>query len=158
MKDEKVKELIARIRQELDEIRIVLKRMNDGWEKARRSNDDFYIDGVALNLHGFYIGSERIFTNIAELVDGDLPRGESWHLLLLQQMMAEIPEVRPPVISTETGTKLDEYRRFRHMIRNVYTHNFDPVKIGKLVADAFPLFEQLKAEVFAFTDFLEMVE
>lgn len=155
MKDEKLQDIIVRIRQELDEIRIVLKRMNDGWERARRSNDDIYIDSVALNLHGFYMGSERIFTHIAELIDGGVPRGESWHLLLLQQMMAEIPSIRPPVISAETGAKLDEYRSFRHIVRNVYTHNFDPVKIGKLVADAFPLFEQLKAEVSAFTDFLE---
>jgi len=70
-------------------------------------------------------------------------------------MMAEVPGIRPSVISTETGTKLDEYRRFRHIVRNVYAHNFDPVKIGKLVADAFPLFERLKIELLAFIAFLE---
>ncbi|NOH01713.1 MAG: hypothetical protein HND47_07010 [Chloroflexi bacterium] len=155
MKDEKIQELITRIHQEFDEIKIVIKRIKEGWERTRRLSDDYYLDGVALNLHGFYMGSEQIFANIAESVDGYLPRGESWHLLLLQQMMTEIPSIRPPVITVETGTKLDEYRRFRHMIRNVYTFNFDPVKIGKLVADAPSLFEQLKAEVSAFTDFLE---
>lgn len=132
-----------------------MARLNDGWERARRSNDDLYIDAVALNLHGFYSGAERIFTHIAEVIDDNPPRGESWHLLLLQQMMREIPKIRPSVISIETGAKLDEYRRFRHVVRNVYTHNFDPIKIGKLVADALPLFERLKAEVSAFADFLE---
>jgi len=38
---------------------------------------------------------ERILTIIAETVDGRLPRGENWHLLLLEQMMTEIPRVRP---------------------------------------------------------------
>ena len=29
--------------------------MNEGWERARRSDDDYYLDRVALNLHGFYM-------------------------------------------------------------------------------------------------------
>jgi len=46
-------------------------------------------------------------------------------------MTEEVPGIRPAVISTETGTRLDEYRRFRHVVRNVYTHRFDPAKLGK---------------------------
>ncbi len=80
MTDEIIKELVERIHQELDEIPRVLARMNEGWELFRRSNDDHYIDGVALNLHSFYLGIERILTHIAETIDGDLPRGENWHL------------------------------------------------------------------------------
>ena len=83
MSDAEFSGLIKRIQQELDEIRIVLARINDGWKHARRSNDDFYLDSVALNLHGFYSGFERIFTHISEMVDDDLPRGENWHKLLL---------------------------------------------------------------------------
>jgi hypothetical protein len=56
-----------------------------------------------------------------------------WHLLLLEQMTKEVPGIRPAVISTETGTRLDEYHRFRHVVRNVYTHSFDPAKLGKLI-------------------------
>jgi len=36
-----------------------------------------------------------------------------WHLLLLEQMTKEVPGIRPAVISTETWTRLDDYRRFR---------------------------------------------
>ena len=133
----------------------MLVRMNEGWERARRSNDDYYLDGVALNLHGFYMGIERIMTRIAETIDGGLPQGESWHLLLLEQMMKEVPGIRPAVISTRTGSKLDEYRKFRHIVRNVYTHNFDPVKLGKLVNSVPELFTQVKAEILAFAAFLE---
>jgi hypothetical protein len=153
--DEIIKELVGRIRLELDEIPRALDRMKEGWERASRTNDDYYLDGVALNLHGFYMGMERILTIIAETVDGRLPRGENWHLLLLEQMMTEIPRVRPSVISTDTGRKLDEYRRFRHVVRNVYTYNFDPVKLGKLVNSAPELFVQTKAELLAFAAFLE---
>ena len=155
MTDEIVKELIERIHLELDEIPRVLARMHEGWERFRRSHDDYYLDGVALNLHGFYMGIERILTRIAETIDGDLPRSENWHLLLLQQMSVEVPGIRPAVISTETGMKLDEYRRFRHVVRNVYTHDFDPVKIGKLVSSASELFTQTKVELLAFAAFID---
>jgi hypothetical protein len=118
-------------------------------------NDDHYLDGVALNLHGFYSGAERIFAHIAETIDGDLPHGEDWHRLLLQQMKTEVPGVRPAVISTETGEFLDDLRTFRHVVRNVYTHHLDPVRLGKLVKGTSDTFTQLYAELLAFAAFLE---
>jgi hypothetical protein len=30
--------------------------MDDGWARARSSRDDLYLDGVAVNVHGFYMG------------------------------------------------------------------------------------------------------
>ena len=155
MSNAEFSELTSRIRQELDEIRRVLARITAGWERARRSNDDFYVDSVALNLHGFYSGFERIFTRIAETVDGDLPRGENWHYHLLRQMLVEIPGLRPAVISTETGNILDEQRRFRHLIRNIYAYKLDPDRVGKLVHAAQTVFPNIEAELLAFVAFLE---
>lgn len=154
MNTEETRVLIERIHQELKELRIVLTRINDGWERARRSNDDYYLDSVALNLHGFYSGFERIFALIAETVDKEMPQGEKWHLLLLERMLVEKPGIRPAVLSPASWKTLNELRGFRHIVRNVYTHNFDPAKVGLLVAAASPLFEQLKSELTAFTDFL----
>ncbi len=155
MKDEELKELTSRIRQELEELGRVLARMNEGGERAHRSGDDYYLDGVALNLHGFYSGLERIFTHIAETIDGKLPRGENWHLLLLQRMTQEIPGIRPAVISLETGNRLNEFRGFRHIVRNEYTYKFDPDKVEKLIRSAPDPFTQIKAELLAFAAFLE---
>jgi hypothetical protein len=70
-------------------------------------------------------------------------------------MMTEVSGIRPAVISAEPGTKLDQYRKYRHVVRNVYTRNFDPVKLGKLVNSAPELFAQAKAELLAFASFLE---
>lgn len=148
--------LTRRIHQELGEIQRVLSRIKDGWERVRHSSDDLYLDSVALNLHGYYSGFERIFTHIAETVDGRLPSGENWHELLLRQMMSEVPKIRPAVISAETGRLLDELRRFRHVVRNVYTHNFNPENIEKLIRYASDAFERLNAELSAFIKFLEM--
>jgi hypothetical protein len=78
-----------------------------------------------------------------------------WHLLVLEQMTKEVLGIRPAVISTETATRLDEYRRFRHVVRTVSTHSFDPAKLGKLVNSAPELFARTKAELLAFAAFLE---
>lgn len=155
MKDTDLKGLSSRIRQELKELERVLARTKEGWERARRSNDDFYLDSVALNLHGFYSGLERIFTLIAETLDGSLPQGENWHLQLLNQMAKEKPCVRPAVISESVAERLNEYRGFRHVVRNVYTYRFDADKVKKLVQSAPELFKRLKAELEAFAKFLE---
>jgi hypothetical protein len=65
----------------------------------------------------------------------------------------EVPGIRPAVISTETGTRLDEYRRFRHVVRNVHTYSFDPANLRKRVNSAPELFARTKAELLAFAAF-----
>ena len=154
MNDE-LEQLANRIRSELVELERILHRVEAGWQRVERSSDDYYLDGVALNLHGLYNGLERIFERIAAVVDGSVPRGKNWHQVLLKQMTNEVTSVRPAVISDRTYTQLNELRGFRHVVRNVYTFKFDPVKLGKLVVKAPPLFGQVRAELLAFADFLE---
>jgi len=148
-------QLAGRIRDQLAEIEQVKQRVESGWQRAQQSNDDYYLDGVALNLHGFYSGLERIFELIAIRVDNTKPTGENWHQALLVQMTTEVPDVRPAVISALTRSQLDEYRGFRHVVRNVYTFKFDPAKVEKLVINLQTSLVQVRAELLAFADFLE---
>lgn len=153
-----LKQTAARIRIGLVDIEDLIDRIKEGWSRADRSSDAYYLDGVALNLHGFYSGLERFFELIAANVDGNKPTGENWHQEILNQMAKEIPEVRPALISESSFLALNEYRGFRHVVRNVYTFNFDPVKMGKLVEKAPGLFGKVRAELLAFADFLEETE
>ncbi len=116
---------------------------------------DVYLESVALNLHGFYSGLERLFELIARHVDRALPAGEGWHHDLLQEMTKEIAERRPAVISPESASILDEFRRFRHLVRNVYTFNLVPQKMEPLIAALPRLWKQVQVELSAFADFLE---
>lgn len=147
--------LASRIRMELLDLDRVIGRVIEGWQRSKRSSDDYYLDGVALNLHGLYAGLERIFELIADNVDGETPEGENWHQALLKQMATEISHVRPAVISEAVRQRLDEYRGFRHVVRNVYTFQFDPTRMAKLVEEAPGLFAQVRRELLAFADFLE---
>jgi len=150
--------LTMRIRSELPEIENTLKRATEGVKRSKQTGDDYYLDAVALNLHSFYSGTERIFELIAANVDDMLPKGENWHQTLLKQMAEEITEVRPAVISDAVRLDLDEYRGFRHIVRNVYTYKFDSARIEKLTEKAGRLFTRLRAELPAFADFLEANE
>jgi len=153
--NEQVQQLALRIRNELMEVERVLRRIEEGWHRAQRSADDYYLDGVALNLHGFYGGLERVFERIAGVVDGERPAGENWHQVLLRRMAEDVPGVRPAVISQTTHEQLDEYRAFRHIARNIYTFNLDPAKVEHLVVQASVCFVHAQAELLAFADFLE---
>ena len=126
--------LIARIQENLNEVERVVSRADMLSKKAQQTNDDGYWDGVALNLHGFYGGVERIFEDIGRSLDGSIPAGPDWHASLLTQMSAEVPGERPPVITRQTRLCLDEYRGFRHVVRNVYAFNFHPERL-KALAD-----------------------
>lgn len=152
---ERLLRLARRIRDECNELARVVDRAQEAWGRAERSSDDLYLDSVALNLHSFYAGLERLFEMVAAVVDGQVPRGENWHQVLLDQVSAENPAVRPAVISDGTRWILDEYRGFRHVVRNVYTFRFDPAKIGTLVEGAPAAYSQVRAELLAFADFLE---
>ena len=151
---ERLLRLSRRIPDECRELERLVERAQEGWHRAQQSSNDLYLDGVALNLHGFYAGLERLFEMIAAAVDGHVPRGKNWHQMLLEQMAEESPSVRPAVISGQTRQILDEYRGFRHVVRNVYAFRFDPAKVQKLI-DALPVaFSQVRAELLAFAGFL----
>jgi hypothetical protein len=106
-------------------------------------------------LHGLYSGLERLFELIARHLDEEPLTGETWHRDLLQRMAAEVAELRPAVISTDTLKALDEYRRFRHLVRNLYTLDLLPEKIAPLMDFLPPTWEQVQAELSAFAEFLD---
>lgn len=149
---ERLIRLVERIHSELVDLDRLVDRAQEGLRRAQRSDDDLYLDGVALNLHGFYAGLERLFELIAVIVDGAIPQGDNWHQVLLQQVASETPGVRPAVISEKLRDSLDEYRGFRHIVRHVYTFSFDPIKVEKLVERAPTVFARLRVELVAFAD------
>ena len=146
--------LIGRIRQEQGDLDRLVSRIESLMTKAKTTADDGYLDGVALNLHGFYTGVERIFEDIARRLDGELPSGPDWHKRLLMQMSAEIPDVRPPVIGPTTKDCLENYRAFRHVVRNVYTFNFQFSRIAELSDGIRGCHERMVADLGEFERFL----
>lgn len=145
----------SRIKAEFDELDQVVARVLSAWRRAASTGDNAYIDSVALNLHGLYSGLERIFTLIASSIDQAKPAGENWHHDLLRTMSVEITGVRPAVLSRVTMEKLDPYRGFRQVVRNVYSFFLSPGRMAPLVTDLPDVYAQAKADILRFTSALE---
>ena len=91
----------GRIRRELEELRRLVSRITDIWREREASSDyDYRVDAVALNLHGYYAGLERLFELVAARVDRTELSGEHWHQELLDQMAWPCCRIRRDGAST----------------------------------------------------------
>ena len=136
-------DLVQRIQEELAQIKrakgLAIKR----WKKALIDPD--YLGSVTLDLLNFYSGMERIFEIIAKDLDGKMPKNGEWHRKLLDQMASEIKAIRPALLSVEAKIPLDEFRKFRHLARTIYSFQLNPQKIKPLITSlplAYKLFER----------------
>lgn len=150
-------QVAKRIRDELAEEKVVLAHVERDWLRFVETGDDAYLKATAYDLHGFYGGLERIFEAVATTIDGSVPGGESWHRDLLQQMGREIQGVRPALFSEETLSIMDEFRRFRHRIRNIYSFNLVPERIKALVEKLPRLSDEVNTSLQDFAQFLDRV-
>jgi hypothetical protein len=153
--NQKLFKLAQEFRVEVLQIETSIERSSLGWQRYLDSGDQLYLDSVALGLHNFYSGLERLFEKVAKVIDGTLPSGANWHQLLLEQMSLEIPHLRPALISFESRKALEDFRGFRHVVRNVYAFQLDPDKLRPLSEAAPLVFSRIKAECLAFAAFVE---
>ncbi len=143
------------IREELVQVERVVAAVRRDWEEYVRQADEAYLKAVAYDLHGFYTGLERIFRSVADTIDDNVPEGEYWHRNLLLQIAGHIENVRPALLSEETAANLQEYMRFRHRIRNIYSFNLVPERIEGLVGRLPAVHEKVRANLEDFACFLE---
>lgn len=70
-------------------------------------------------------------------------------------MTLDLQEMRPPVIQKNVATQLDEYRKFRHRVRNIYATSLDPARMQPLVISLPDLWSSIKRDLLAFLEFLD---
>ncbi len=146
-----------RIEAELAEAQRAAEKASQAHQLAQRGGQQaaFYLDSVALNLHGFYSGLERIFELIAREMDGSVPAGPTWHRELLTQMTLRVEGLRPAVLRPQTAQGLNEFLSFRHLVRSLYTWSFDPDRLAELIARLPHAMDEVRTDLAAFGEFLE---
>lgn len=149
--------LSSRILHELGQMDQIIERIERAMHASEppSENQDLFVDSAALNLHDLYSALERIFESIASTVDRSTPTGHEWHRELLKQMAVDVRDVRPAVISSDTVARLDDFLRFRHVVRNVYAFTRDLDRVGLLARRARPTFQAARADLVAFVDLLD---
>ncbi len=149
--------LAERLRAELHDLERVVERASGALSRTAQQpqDQDYFLAAAALDLHGFYVGLERLFALIGEEVDRSRPSGPSWHHDLLVQMSLAVTGVRSAVLSAETRTALEAYLEFRHVVRNVYTFNLQPDRVSELVRGLPSAFDFARRDLLSFAAFLE---
>jgi predicted nucleotidyltransferase len=98
---------------------------------------------IASAVHNAYNGVEDVLFNLANDVDDCVPKGDTSHQDLLDQMHVGIAGKRPAVLDDALYTVLTELKRFRHLVRHRYGFDFDPARIDTNLArmrEALPSF------------------
>jgi len=149
--------LQSRILSELDELDRTAAAVQRHWKNrlSAGQDQDAYINSVALNLHSFYSGLERMFELIAVEIDGGKLSGGDWHVELLRQMTLDLPGIRPAVMSKPSAEQLDELRRFRHRVRNIYAATLAPQRMSAVVETLPELWRDVRQQLEAFAAYLD---
>lgn len=132
----------------LDELHISLNR-RVAWLVEGKVTDPFLIEDIfaalAMSLHAFYTGCERIVLRLLNNIDGGLVKSSEWHQELLRQAALPIPDIRSPILTDpEVLEFLSELRGLRHVIRNLYINQLKKenlLEIGKMVKGIYPKFK-----------------
>ena len=69
-------------------------------------------------------------------------------------MTLEVPGVRPAVITKETCRRLEEYLRFRHVVRNAYTFELNAQRVLELAGTVRDCFERVNHDLLRFVSLL----
>ena len=91
------------------------------------------VEASDLRLHSFYSGVERMLLLVSRVVNGGTPvQGEGWHRRLLERMPLAT-DTRHAVLNESTQQELQEYLRFRHLVRNLFVGELRPESIRSLI-------------------------
>ena len=110
-----------------------------------------------MRLHSFYTGVERMLLLVSRVVNGGTPsRGEGWHRRLLERM-AMPTDTRPAVLQEATQRDLQEYLRFRQLVRNLYADELRAEPIQRLIEQLQPTWTLLAEDIASFQRWLTAI-
>jgi hypothetical protein len=70
-------------------------------------------------------------------------------------MTVDVPSVRPAVVSLDVAGAIDEFLRFRHVVRHIYAFQLDPERIEGLATRLLPVFHEVSEALLAFSTYLD---
>jgi hypothetical protein len=144
-----ITEIALEITAELESLERLATNITHGRRELQRDPEraEIHYSNLALKLHNFYTGCERIFKIIGSELNHALPSNYDWHKRLLQRMSLEKEGQRPAVISEELHQELRDFLGFRHVVRNIYGYELDSERIDRLLDKYPPTWEKFKTEL-----------
>ena len=155
MSASKLREIAIDIENELtrlSQLETQIKIVEEEIEKNPHLANIFY-ESLALKLHNFYTGCERIFQIVASELNGGLPSSYDWHRRLLTRM-ANKQQERPALLTQKTVGSLAEYLGFRHVVRNIYGFELETQRVKYLVQNYYEVWRNFNQDVCEFINWL----
>ncbi len=123
--------------------------------KLDQTEDIIILPALASYINDFYKGVERISKRVAVTLDGSIPSGEHWYQELLRQVADSGEDNRPPLWNGSLLLQLDEYRKFRSLVLNIYNFQLKKEKLLLLAQNVEPVLNKIKAAITVFYEWLE---
>ncbi len=136
-----------------------LSRLEKGIQRAQIESQrdldraELFYESLALKLHNFYTGCERIFQLIVSELNGTLPSGYDWHKRLLNRMSVA-HEGYPALLTPDTSRLLEGYLAFRHVVRNIYGFELEPQRLQMLATNYPTVWHQVESQIRIFVKWL----
>ena len=96
------------------------------------------------------MATEKIFKIIVKDIDMELPEGDEWHKKILRQVSIALPGICPPVIEKDLFHRLQEYLKFRHLVRNIYGFQLKYERYEYLAEDFPAVAKELNKQISSF--------
>lgn len=128
------------------------------WQRIQNGAVD-PIDWGALGftLHSAYGVLENYFLRVSKFFENALP-ADRWQKSLVEKMALEIPGVRPALLTAEPSKRRAlELLKFRHLFRNMYGEDLDPVKTAAVQQAATEFAELFSKSHVAFVEKLRAI-
>ncbi len=124
-------------------------------EQSKTVPEGFVTPTLASYIVDVYTGCEKMSERVAVTLDENLPKGENWHEQLLRQMAETGGDNRPPLWQGSLLLELDEYRKFRHLVRHSYNVKLKHDKVMILAQKILISSEKVKEAIQQFNVWLE---
>lgn len=133
MEEARYQTLCADVEKQLESISLLYAKIQD--RRVGFEDDVVRLESLVLQLHNLYCAFEELARCVADAFENQVEQGNRWHERLSSRTTVELSGVRPPLFSNDTARRLDELRRFRHVVRHAYEKDFDPEKVRLILRD-----------------------
>ena len=145
-------ELKIKITYEISQIDQLLIDSQPLQDLCRIKNPDFIeLSAAAMVLHSFYNGVENIILMILKGYEEKIPNGNNWHMELLEKASIQNGD-RKIIFSSELKSQLEEYRKFRHIVRHVYNFKLNWTMMEGIMNNINTIWDKIKEDLNKFIE------
>jgi len=106
-------------------------------------------------LHNLYCALEDIFREVAQTFENQIEDPARYHRELLKRMHCEIPQIRPPLLTSRSYPLLNELRGFQHVFRHAYDYELSADRLAQLRVKILAGWESIQRDLDEFKNSLQ---